>query len=437
MNLKMIFKFKILLTKETLDVILIANFQTEGKMMEKKNYSELKFIVLCCLVYFTSYMTRNNYAASIAEIIKDTGVTKAFAGIAVTGSFITYGAGQILSGYIGDKIQPKVIILCGLLTTTLLNFCVGFANNMTAIVTLWCINGFAQSLFWPPLLKLMTARLSESRFRTTCTLVSIAADVATIIIYLIVPLCISLDGWHLVFKVCGAFGAIVTVLWLISSKNFVVEDHHLIGNKENKEEAPTQSAFSVLKESGVIVVMVIIVLQGLLRDGITTWMPSYINDTFNLPTTSSILTTAILPLFAILSLTVTKIFREKNKTEIHTSLWIWALCTVCCAVLLLFYNNQMIISVAMMAVMTACMHGTNLMLIGYLPARFSKYGKVSLLSGLLNACTYVGSAASTYIVALLSDGAGWGTTITIWLVFAAGGLALTFVAIRTTKKLME
>ena len=78
----------------------------------------------------------------------------------------------------------------------------------------------------------------------------------------------------------------------------------------------------------------------------------------------------------------------------------------------------------LMAVITGCMHGVNLMLIGNLPAYFAKYGKVSTVSGLLNACTYIGSALSTYGFAALSDRFGWGFTIAGWAVIAGCGMVI-------------
>ena len=91
----------------------------------------------------------------------------------------------------------------------------------------------------------------------------------------------------------------------------------------------------------------------------------------------------------------------------------------------------------MMAVMTACMHGINLMLISNLPARFIKYGKVSFFSGALNACTYIGSAIATYGIAVLCKNYGWFITILIWAVIALAGIILSIVSIKKTKKLME
>lgn len=402
------------------------------------NKSQRNFIFMCCLVYFTSYITRINYGAAIAEIISANNVAKATAAIAVTGSFITYGAGQIISGFLGDKIAPRYLITIGLLATSLCNITVGFCNNMNIIIPVWCINGFAQALLWPPLVRCMTKELPTEQFKSACTLVNAAASVATIVIYLIVPVCITLSGWHSVFIVCGILGSITCALWTICTKNkpscMFTEKDDL---KNKPQDVHTNSVWKIILNTGLIPVMIVIVLQGMLRDGITTWMPSYIKDIFNLPSSYSIITAAILPVFAILSVSFTQWFSKHNKTELHTSVWLWGASFISCIGLLISFESQMFVSALLMAIITACMHGINLMLISNLPAHFVKYGKVSFFSGMLNSCTYVGSALSTYGIALLSERFGWNTTITVWGVVALLGLVLCTYSISKTKKLMD
>ena len=71
-------------------------------------------------------------------------------------------------------------------------------------------------------------------------------------------------------------------------------------------------------------------------------------------------------------------------------------------------------SVLLAAALTGCMHGVNMMLICNLPARFAATGKVSLISGVLNACTYIGSALSTYVFALAAQRFGWRVPVLCW-----------------------
>ena len=86
-----------------------------------------------------------------------------------------------------------------------------------------------------------------------------------------------------------------------------------------------------------------------------------------------------------------------------------------------------VVSIVLFALLIGCMHSVNLILVCMLPNFFQHTGKVSTASGVLNSCTYIGSAASTYGIALLSDMLGWGATILIWIGIAGVGTAICFV----------
>ena len=49
--------------------------------------------------------------------------------MALTGSFITYGTGQIISGVLGDRISPKKLVSRGLLVTVLMNVLLPFLRQ--------------------------------------------------------------------------------------------------------------------------------------------------------------------------------------------------------------------------------------------------------------------------------------------------------------------
>lgn len=71
------------------------------------------------------------------------------------------------------------------------------------------------------------------------------------------------------------------------------------------------------------------------------------------------------------------------------------------------------------------------MLVCMIPPYFKKYGNVSTASGIINACTYVGSAISTYGIAVLSDKIGWNFTVLIWALIAMFG---TLICVFSAKK---
>lgn len=376
-------------------------------------------------------MTRINYGAAITAIIESLGISKTLASMAVTGSFITYGSGQILNGIMGDYVKPRTMIFCGLVITALCNIAMSALSNVYIMTAVWCINGFAQSMMWPPLTRIMAENLSPEEYNKACAAVSASASVATILIYIIVPLCIILSGWRAVFLLSAALGLLVGFLWLFKINSLVTTKP--IGDENKNTSNPAVSPMSfrfLLLHSGLIPIMIIILLQGYLRDGLTTWMPAYINDIYRIGTSNSILSTAVLPIFAILSVYASSYLYKSIKNEIKASAIIWFVGLASSLFLIFVYSSQVVISIALMAIITGCMHGVNFMLISILPARYKESGRVSTVSGILNTFTYVGSAISSYGIAKLSESYGWKFTIITWSIVALCGIILNIICVK-------
>ena len=129
-----------------------------AKITDKKGVTRLA--VLFALTYMISYITRINYGAIISEMEKATGMSKSMLSMALTGSFITYGFGQVISGILGDRFSPKKLVTIGLFATVTMNMLIPLCSSPYQMVVVWCINGFAQSFMWPPLVRLMTILLN-------------------------------------------------------------------------------------------------------------------------------------------------------------------------------------------------------------------------------------------------------------------------------------
>ena len=90
--------------------------------------------------------------------------------------------------------------------------------------------------------------------------------------------------------------------------------------------------------------------------------------------------------------------------------------------------------VALSALLTGCMHGVNLMLITQVPKRYKKYGNISTMSGLVNACTYIGSAIASYGIAYVSENFGYKITVLLWFFVALIGTLSCIIAIKRWRK---
>ena len=85
-----------------------------------------------------------------------------------TALFFSYGAGQIVSGILGDKVRPQWLILAGLILTIACNAVFPLFSSVVPMTAVWTVNGFAQALFWPPLLKLLTQYIPAEKFSLAC-----------------------------------------------------------------------------------------------------------------------------------------------------------------------------------------------------------------------------------------------------------------------------
>ena len=405
------------------------------KLQSRKKINQLA--LLFALTYMASYLTRINYGAIISEMENATAFSRDELSMAVTGSFITYGVGQIISGILGDRFSPKNLISLGFVVTILMNVCIPFCQSPYQMLGFWCMNGFAQSFMWPPLVRLMTNHLTDEDYKQVTTQVSWGSSGGTLLLYLISPLIISLFNWKGVFFFSAACGTVMLVIWNIFAKDVPKAPREkLAATAPDAVPAPKRKiSLKGIFLPVTLCAMVSIALQGMLRDGITTWMPTFIDDTYNLGSAISILTGVILPIFSVLCIQFTsRLYRRKFRNPLSCSGIIFAVGTASAFMLYLFNGRSAVLSVLFSALLTGCMHGVNLLLVCMIPAYFRKYNNVSTASGILNACTYVGSAASTYGIAVLSELIGWDWTVLLWAGIAVVGTSFCFICAKPWEK---
>lgn len=382
-----------------------------------------KLIYLCSLAYFVSYLTRINFAAVIAAIISDGYIEKAAAGAVTTVGFITYGVGQLISGKLGDRYDPKKLMTLGFVTTAVMNLLIPFVKGAVPMCIVWGINGLAQSLMWPPMLKIMKTAMNEDDFNKGCVQTNLGSTIATIFIYLLSPAVISVWNWKAVFFITALCGVIMAITWftVLTKIERSADIKYVLKKDSVKKKSKHTPAMPIVL---LIFTLAAIFFQGILRDGVTTWLPTYIYESFGLSSEKSILTSAVIPIFSYISLQIcSKFYSKTGKNPFKCGLIIFAVGAAAALLLVIFGRHSVILTAVMCALIVGCMHGVNLVLISFIPGIYGNNENVSELSGTLNFMTYVGSAASAYGFALLSDSFGWNGTIVSWVMIALLGTA--------------
>lgn len=409
--------------------------------LEYRTATRLSFI--CALAYFASYLTRINFAAVMVELIENAGVLKTSASLVTTILFITYGAGQLISGWLGDRVSPVFLVHVGLLTSIATNIFMPFVVPHTLPMTIiWGINGIAQAFLWPPIVRILSTALAPSDYNRTVPYIGIASSSATIFIYLFSPLIIDLLNWRFVFFTSAAGTALITLLWSIEIRRLLPSvDWHAEKKKKEacKKEAlssPAQKeAVSGALRTALLLLLLSIVLQGALRDGINTWLPTMMCESFHLKSSASILTGVALPVFhALCSVFTCRILRFLKDNIFRCIFLFAALMIAALALLQLFGLHYLVPTILLLSIAFGFVCGINGLHTCYCPILFQDLGGVSFMSGLFNCSVYVGSASSSYLFAGLSEAYGWGATTLTWLLLGIALLILTFLSYAAWRK---
>lgn len=407
--------------------------------LDKKKYSKNGIIALCSIVYFVSYFSRKDFAAVMAGMIFDNAISHTNAGLVGAMLFVFYGIGQLLSGYLGDKIKPKFLILIGLSTTALCNALMPIVPEV-AMIFIWGLNGLAQAMLWPPIVKMLSTYLDHKSYVTANLLVTSAAHTATILLYLYVPICLSFMSWQFVFYTAAAL-ALVSNLIFITAMGFVLPKEAQVDTavrvtvtKDSTSSEKQDNLMTVLRKSGIFTIFVCIIVVGFLRDGIESWLPMLYAEAFGKSASESTLVSVILPIFSILSIMVVTALYRKGlfENEVSGSLILFSLSLVFAIPLAFFVGMDgaffRISALFLTATICAAMHGANFLLISCLPGRFARIGRSATVSGVCNSCVYIGAAVSTYGIALISEHMGWSVTIATWCGVVAVGILFALLS---------
>ena len=407
---------------------------------------------LCTLVYFGSYLMRHNFNVMMLYVIGDFNIASGLAPelLSVKLSYITtamtiaYGIGQVVCGFLGDKIKPQYMLTGGLALAAVTNITMALPfvsklDNISLMIAIWAINGIAHSMLWPPIVRIMSIYLTDDEYGYSAVRVSWGSQFATLILYLGCPLLVTYAhlSWRTVILICAAAGIIIDVVWNIFYPRLL-----RFPLKEAAKKSNGKRGSGVPLPAYVIIPLICIffgiIFMGVMRDGVTNWTPKLLDDTFNLGEALSTVSAVVLAIFSIVSFSVYNLLHRKLfKNEVFCAGMIFGFTAILAAIVLamfIFNISSAIISIVLMGVIVANMHGINLMLIMVVPKRFVKSGKISLFSGILNACTYIGAAVGNTAFAWLStitndpsapEGAvSWTPVVISWVAVSLLGLGV-------------
>ncbi|MBQ2256092.1 MAG: MFS transporter, partial [Clostridia bacterium] len=229
---------------------------------------------------------------------------------------------------------------------------------------------------------------------------------------------------------------IIVAAWAFSAPDVQVV---AVSTKEQKKTSPASSVslFKLLLTSGALIFTVPVVFHGMLKDGVNTWVPTILRDSFDVDETLSTVLAIVLPLIALLGFTLANfLLKRKRLHENHPLIGIILMGAAAVPTLILLGVRGMsfVAGLICLCAISLLMESFNHVYSTMMPAKFAHYGKAATVSGIMNSLIYIGSAISTYLFGLVAEWLGWSTTIFIWLCLALVGAAILAFAIKPWKR---
>lgn len=449
---------------------------------------------LCWAAYFTSYLGRLNYSSVMPVMIKKALIDSSQAGIISMTYFFAYGVGQFFNGLLGDKFRPQRMIFAGLFIAGLSNIGMSFAFSYHYMAVVWAINGYAQSMIWPPIIRIFAEMLIEAKRVKYCVDITSSQVLGALGAYVLSALFLLLSGWKSVFVMAAVLLIAMALIWrfgfgrlLATSRDTTVREremHHkkaiLHGKKgtltlktANHDEKTdsmdsgeeTENTYSngkkevvhsgmgmtgsgrgmdtagsdqgqertgahsgllgLLAANGLLFFILPDAIHGMLKDGVTSWIPTYITEVFHTSPSLAVVVTTVLPVVNLAgAYAAAFVYKRTKKSEVRSA-GVFFLVAVCALLgIRLAGRMSLIVTILLFAIITSSMMAINTVFVSLLPLRFEKLGKVSTISGFMNSVAYLGTAVSTFTIGIMVEHFGWTLTLVSWIVITGAAFLI-------------
>ncbi len=388
-----------------------------SSIQDRSNKSQAALLIfLGWLVYAMSYLGKVNYSANITQIIDFYGVTKAQAGTVPTFFFFAYGIGQVFNGVFCKKYNIKWMVFISLFVSASINLTIAVSTNFAIMKWLWLVNGFVLSILWPTLIRMLSEVLHKKVLGASCVVMGTTVAIGTLIIYGLSSIFAMFDRFKLSFYTAGIAVIIVSVIWLILYNRAVASASKEKDEQETIAKTKTDAPVQEHQEKGerkllftsICVLCFCAIGVNLIKDGLTTWVPSILKEEFSMSDSLSILLTLFLPILAV--------FGNAGALKIHKKIPDYVNhCTVVFAIIAVFIG--IIIGSLSFELVSFMLIG--LVIVNFLASSLNSLitsifplfmrGKVNsgLFAGVLNGFCYVGSTISSYGLGTIADNFGW------------------------------
>lgn len=361
---------------------------------------------IAVLSYIANYFLRNMLGVLTPYIVKATTYTTDYLALLSSFYMISYAAGQLFNGFLGDCVKPKNMVLIGLVSAGVASVAFPVTNYAALQILCFIIIGYGLSMVRGPLMKIISENMKAAYARVACVFFSFSSFAGPLIAGLIA----MLFKWEAAFAAAGILTVLIAVFAYISLT--VLEKKKIISfNKSVK--ISIKEMLGVFRIDGFAFYLIIACLVEIAATSISFWIPTFLNEyamfdanEANMVFSFISLARAIIPFIA---LGVYKFFGERDTLIMKCS---YIIAIIAFALSAFVPAGMATVVFLLLALMMNSLVSALLWSI-YIPS-LGKTGRVSSANGVLDCTGYIAASMATTIFAKTVGLFGWKGLIFAW-----------------------
>ena len=382
---------------------------------------------LFSIAYLVVYIARNALSAVTPQMLAE-GYTEAYIGSISSLYFTCYAIGQLINGFIGDKIRAKWMMCLGLLFAGATNLALNvFPFSPTLALVTYGATGFFLSMIYAPMTKVVSEN-TEPLHAVRCSLgytfsSFIGSPAAGVLAATLV--------WQSVFAVSSGLLAVMAILVFFFLTLF--ERRGMVRHGQYKPQGKGRFDVKILLRHQIVKFTLVSILTGVVRTSVVFWLPTYINQRlgYDASTSATLFTVATLVISFTAFLAVFVYERLGHNMNLSLLLMFSGAAvffTLTYLVKLPLLNVLFIV----LAIMSSNAAASILWSI-YCPS-LRDTGMVSTATGFLDFVSYMAAAVANLVFSNAVSTLGWGNLILIWIALMIVGVivALPFGRMKKT-----
>lgn len=398
--------------------------------MQKKRFSpvQTKLLTACMLIYSAAYLNRLNLSAALGSVMEALSLSATRAGVLPSAFAITYAAGQMINGALVDRLNPVRHMQIGLIGSAVCNVLMSMSSHFGMLLALCLLNGCFQSMLWTPIVCLLAQHFDQESRPKANILVSLTLIIGHLGAWALSGYMSGILSWRASFAVPAALVIPViplsAVLLRDAQKAAPAAAAADAGHKA--EKTSLRDALGVYWISGFVILLVVSVLFGFVRDGIRTWAPAILGEISGDAVNATTLT-LIIPLINAVgvlgSYGLKGIPGLRNRRIVFLLMAAGMLvCALLCGV------NGVVLCALVMGIACACMSGIEPIMTSLIPMEYEREKMIGLSAGLVDSLIYVGSALAGVLAGFIRETFGMNALFLGFAIAAAAGAVLAMIS---------